>query len=170
MWGSTQQSWIGDGNIEKTNVQVSERLGLPTTPQELKQQAVANKKRIRNRVYQQSAGYKDTRALAKMTKDHRMGKVDAKKRHRSGKVPLGESAKSSVGVKGPNKPRKPPTCSICKVVGHTKARCKMPPERKRRDLNLVDWDADKLERADVYSIKPKKRRKALALADFDNWV
>ena len=48
-----------------------------------------------------------------MTKSHRMGKEDAKKRHVTDKVPLSESAKSTYDKIKSKAPRKPSKCLKC---------------------------------------------------------
>jgi hypothetical protein len=51
----------------------------------------------KNKLYQKSDSAKKIRTIAKITRLHKMGKVERKKCHRSGKVPLHEDAKSNVG-------------------------------------------------------------------------
>ena len=99
-----------------------------------------------------------------------MGKVDAKSLHRSGKVPIMESAKSTVGSANNKGPRKLPTCSICKSVGHRANGCKMPPDTKRRVTKLVDIDLLLLILADACGIRPSKRRKQIELVPVDEWI
>ena len=72
-----------------------------------------------------------------------MGKVDACKLHRAGKVPLTKTAKTIHAG-----PRKVPTCSICKQIGHRSNGCRMPPDSKRRVLDLEEFDYDLLMLAD----------------------
>ena len=161
---------IGDGNIEKTHYQVSNRLGLPITSTERKHQTAAAKTRKRIKEYQSSPEFKNVRSLSKMSKDHRMGKIDAKKVHRSGKVPLDESATCCVDTKTKAKARKSPICSICKQGGHTKAKYKMPPECKRPAIDFANLDLDYLELTDEYGIKAPKRRKILDLVNEYDWI
>ena len=92
---------IGEDNIERTHDNVSARLGLSVTSPEATYLSMAAKKRSLQKIRQTSERYKQARTFAKLSKDHRMGKVDAKSLHRSGKVPLTECAKSSVGKHGP---------------------------------------------------------------------
>ena len=73
-----------------------------------------------------------------------MGKDDAKKRHRSEKVALHESAKSSVsaseGGSSAQKVRKTTRCGRCNCEGHTARTCSKPPLKKRKRVGLTDWD------------------------------
>ena len=92
---------IGVGNIENTHDDVSARLDLSMTSPESVSLTRAGKKRARETLRQRLDSYKQSRIFAKLSKDHRMGKVDARKLHRSGKVPLTESAKSKVGDTSP---------------------------------------------------------------------
>ncbi len=161
---------LGDGNIEKTHDQVSQRMGLPIHRTERRHQTKAVKKRERDQKRQKSEKYKKSRSLAKMTKDLRMGKVDARKMYKSGKVPLTESAKSSVGKSSQKKPKKQGTCSNCKLPGHTRTTCKLPPQRKRVATELGLFDANTMEIAEANGIKAPKRRKQLDLVDIDDWI
>ena len=91
--------------MAKTHDEVSDRMCLPITSQELLFKTVAGKKRARDKARQLTPAFRDYRTLAKMTKSHRMGKEDAKKHHETDKVPLSESAKKSVMIKSNERPR-----------------------------------------------------------------
>ena len=122
----------GDGNVAKTHNQVSEKLSLPITSPEKKHLEDQSKKRKKEQLRQASPKYKQRRTLAKLTKDHKMGKLDSKKAHKSGKVPLGESAKSSVANTEEKAKRKPPSCSACGQ--HTQiVKC----QKNQRDQSLI---------------------------------
>ncbi|KAL7525158.1 hypothetical protein ACHAXR_004559 [Thalassiosira sp. AJA248-18] len=156
---------IGPGNIERTHDQISDRLGLAVTSPELRRQAKAIKKRDDNKKRQATDEYKKSRSLAKMSRDHRMGKADNKKMHKSGKVPLTESSKS----KASTKTRKQPACTICKQKSHTCRQCIMPPQMKRTVAQLEDLDFDAIDKASKYGIKAAKRCK-VDLLDFDDFI
>lgn len=161
----------GEGNIEKTHDQVSDKLGLHITTPELKHQVKATKKRESDQKRQSSPEYKSSRLFAKMAKDHKMGQVDSRKAHRSDKVPLEESAKSSIPKDDQSKnQRSSPTCSICKQSGHSKAKCQMPPERKRPLINFANLELDELRLAEEYGVKARKRQKKLELLSIEDWV
>ena len=161
---------IGEGNIEKTHDQVSARLGLSITSPESVYLNRAARIWMKEKIRQRTDIYKQARTFAKLSKDHRMGKVDAKSLHRSGKVPIMESAKSTVESANHKGPRKLPTCSICKSVGHRANGCKMPPDTKRRVTELVDIDLSLLILADACGIRPSKRRKQIELVPVDEWI
>ena len=72
---------IGVGNIENTHNDVSARLGLSVTSPESVYLTRAGKKRAREKLRQRSDSYKQSHIFAKLSKDHRMGKVDARKLH-----------------------------------------------------------------------------------------
>ena len=160
---------MGEGNIEKTHDQVSERLGLPVTSSELQYQSRAAKKRKWNKDRQKTDEYKRSRQFAKMSKDHRMGKVDAKKQHKNGKVPLGESAKSSV-KKGKRKAKAPRTCSNCKQVGHTMRGCKLPRNKKHLAVDSVDFDMGVTALADHYGLKVPKIKAPKGFVGINDWI
>lgn len=117
---------------------------------------------------QSSESFHNYRTLAKMTKSHRMGKDDAKKRHRSEKVALHESAKSSVsaseGGSSAQKVRKTTRCGRCNCEGHTARTCSMPPLKKRKRVGLTDWDLGRCQIRDANKIKPRKPRTPLQFA------
>jgi hypothetical protein len=129
---------VGEGNIEKTHSEVSRQLSLKVTSPEFKQQTKSRKIRLRIKNYQKTAEFKDARSFAKATKDQRMGKVDAKKAHRSDKVPLSETIKKETKSTGDE--RKKPTCSICKLGDHNASKCKLPRDKKRCHADLLDFD------------------------------
>ena len=104
---------IGVGNIKKTHDNVLARVTLP----ESVYLSSAAKKRAREKVCQTSEKYKQSHTFAKLSKYHRMGKVDVKSFHRSSKVLITQSTKPIVGDGKKKGPRKLPTCSICKSVG-----------------------------------------------------
>jgi len=92
-----------------------------------------------------------------------MGKIDSGGLHKSGKVPIMESLKSSMGENLQKEKRKPPTCSICKLVGHNSKRCKMSPYNEHVCADLVEWDVDQLTIVNEYEIKASTCHKALDL-------
>ena len=90
-----------------------------------------------------------------------MGKWDAKKAHKSGKVPMGVSMNSAVGAAAKKKKEKrSPTCSICGVMGHKSNKCKMPQENKRRAHDLVDCSAEDYMMADKLCILRCKQKRS----------
>ena len=97
-----------------------------------------------------------------------MGKLDSKKAHKSGKVPLGESAKSSVANTEEKAKRKPPSCSACGQPGHCVSNCKMPKEPKKPKLDLADWDEEVLDMADELGMKVRVPK--IKVVAFDDWV
>ena len=96
-----------------------------------------------------------------------MGKIDPKKCHTSGKVPLGESAKSNIKPSQGNgtgdKVRTQPTCSICLQQGQHALKYKMPRSKKRSKVDLVDCGIEETNKCENYGIKPRKRHKQLDL-------
>ena len=68
---------IGVGNIGDIHNNVSARLGLSVTSPECAYLTSAGKKRARENLRQRSDSYKQLRIFAKLSKDHRMGNVDA---------------------------------------------------------------------------------------------
>ena len=158
----------GDGNIDNTHDEVSEKLSLPITSPELRHQKIFGKKRKYDQHRQATEDYHRTRTLAKISKAYKMGKLEAKKCHKSGKVPLGESAKSSVGDAKVEKAKAPRCCGSCNQPGHTVVRCKMPQAPKAQPTGLFDWDIDALSLADELNIQPKKAKLNLLAAE--DWV
>jgi len=156
---------IGTGNIEKTHDDVSAWLGLRLTSPECLYLTPAGKKRAREKLRQTSDAYTQSRVFAELSKDHRMGKVDARKLHRPGKVPLTETAKSNC-----TGPWKVATCSICKQIGHRSNGRRMPPDSKCRVTDLGEFDSELLTLVDNTNIKPAKRRKQLDLLSIDDWM
>ncbi|KAL7528572.1 hypothetical protein ACHAXR_002514 [Thalassiosira sp. AJA248-18] len=100
-----------------------------------------------------------------MTRDHRMGKVDSKKLHKSGKVPLTESAGSNASTT----PWNLQTCSIRKLKGHNCKKCIMLPQMKRTVAQLADLDFDAIDKASQHGIKAPNRCK-VNLLDFDDFI
>ena len=161
---------VGDGNIEKTHGDVSQDLCLKITKPELKQQASARKTRNRIKNYQKTTEAKKRRTFSKLSLDHRMGKLDRKKAHRSGKVPLQESASTSLAKIETETTKKLRTCSNCKLPGHTASRCKLPRDKKRSQAVLLDYNITDMERLIQYGIKPQKRRKELHFVTAEEWM
>ena len=157
----------GEGNIRKTNGQVLEKVGVQIKSPQTKYQGLAEKKNAGVRKIQSSPKFKATRSRSKMTRAHLTGKIDAKKMHKSGKVPLSESAKSSIGPKAAKKTRGPKQCSNCKQFGHNVTDCPMPVAAKRSRADLVDFDIGFTKRYKEKGIKSRKRRKKLDL--IINW-
>ena len=160
----------GIGNIAKTNAQVSSKLSLTPMSPEIKYQEIADKRRAKVRARQKSPLFKQRRQFAKLSKDFRMGKVDASKAHKSGKVPLSESAKSRAAADSnttvsKKAPRKTARCSNCKQLGHSIGQCKMPRSKRRKANSLlVDLDLGEMERCDAHQICAR-RCKLLKLPD-----
>ena len=151
---------IGDGNVEKTHDKMSTKLGIPVTSAETKFLKRSAKKAKKNKARQITPEAKQRRALRKMTKTIALSKEEAKKAHKTGKVPISESAKSCVGKAGDKKSRKSPCCTNCGLPGHNKKICKMPPKRKRPPIDLMDFDMDLLNLIGEYeSMKYSKRRR-----------
>lgn len=92
-----------------------------------------------------------------------MGKEDAKKSHKSGKVSVEECARSNIKNIESGKSRIV-TCSNCKLAGHNSLKCKLPKCRNRSDVDLVDFDVSDF---DVRS-PPKKQK--LDLVSADDWI
>ena len=160
---------IGEGNIEKTHDQVSEKLSLPVHATEVKHQEMERKVAECRRKCQRSEKFKNRRKNSKMRREFITGKADAQKRHKSGKVPLTESAKSNAGGSaGKKKKGGPRKCSKCHQPGHISSGCKMPPARKRPAAALVDFDLRTINQCREYGIRPSKRRRPLDL--FDKWI
>ena len=130
----------------------------------------ASKERRRIKERQKTQRAKDSRASAKLSKDHRMGKVDAKKAHRSDRVPLEESAKSTLHKQQVKKPRRQAACSNCKLPGHNASKCKLPNWKKRSNADLVEFDYDELNFAAESGIKPNKKRKQLDFVSAEEWI
>ena len=158
---------IGDGNVQHTQEQVSASLGLPVSSAQVNFLRSASKKVIQVRKRQTADKFKESRCIAKMTRDKMMGKVSKRRRHRSEKKPLSESAKSRVGKKPARNPSK---CSTCVQLGHNCKKCQLPQMRKRKAVDLAYWDLDRLRAADRYGIKAPKRRKELDLVPMDEWI
>ena len=98
-----------------------------------------NKKKTYNKIPKAKGRW----LLANMSHFHNMGLVlvDAKTSNQCGQVPLHEDAKSVVGgveVAGGNTvAQRPPTCFICKQVGHNQRQCLMSPMSNRSKAELV---------------------------------
>jgi hypothetical protein len=151
---------IGEGNVEKTHDKVSAELGIPVTSAETKFLKKAAKKAKKNKVRQNTPEAKQARMLSKMNKSIILSKEEAKKAHKTGKVPISESAKSCVGETGGKKPRKPRCCTNCGLPGHNKLICKLPPKEKRAPVDLLDFDLNLLNLIGEYeSMKSSKRRR-----------
>ena len=157
---------IGEGNVSKTHDEVSDRMCLPITSQELLFQTVAGKKRARDKARQSTPAFREYRTLAKMTKSHRMGKEDAKKRHVTDNVPLSESAKSTYDKIKSKAPRKPSKCSKCGSEEHTARNCNMPRKRKRKAVSVVDWNLHEWQIFEHNNVKARKRRTPLQFAEW----
>ncbi len=124
---------------------VSARLGLPISSTSIRHHAQRQSRMNKKMKYEQSDWSKEKRLIAKMTCLHKMGLVTKDKCHKSGKVSLKEDSKSCVGVISCEKCGycKPPSCSICKQVGHNRTQCLiMPPMLNRSKAELVSFDND----------------------------
>ena len=131
---------IGVGNVEKAHNQVSAKLGLPISSMARKHHALRQIEMNKKKSYHRSDRSKKKRLIAKITRLHKMGQVEWKRCHRSGKVPLQEDAKSNIGGGGGKTARKPPTCGICKQIGHTRRQCQMPHTLKQSVAEFIDYD------------------------------
>ena len=107
--------------------------------------------------------------IAKMTRLHKISKVEQKKCHRSGKVPLHKDAKSNVGGDGHESARKPPTCGICKQIGHTHQHCQMPPTLKQPNVELVHFD-DLSWVNDFQMIQPNQMETDTDFVAMEDWL
>ena len=155
-------------NVSKTTNQISEKLLLPMASVEKKYKDAVELTREKLKARHQTELFREWHQFARMTKDYRMGKVDPRKKHRNGSVPLAESVKSSIHQSAPKKPREPPACSICKQVNHKCHQCKMPPAPKRRAIEMVDFDLDEMNIFDQLGIKVCKRCKKPKKVD--DWI
>jgi len=144
---------VGEGNVKKTHDYISDRLGLPVTSQETRYLTRAAKARKSDKKRFQTADNKKARKLRKLTNDLRTDKIDSRKAHKTDKVPVSESAKSSV-----SQLRKVPCCSSCGLPGHTRKICKMPLPGKRKVEDLLDFDLDLLNMFDDNDNKSSKRK------------
>ena len=99
-----------------------------------------------------------------------MGKVDSRKLHRCGKVPITESAKYNIGVLTIKTVHKIPSCSICKQTGHNANGCKMPVETKRCVVDLGEFDMHVVRLANDANIKPNKSRRSLDFVPINDWI
>lgn len=123
------------GNIERTHDEISAKLKLEVLEPETK--SLNKWKRKRERDYARNSGEaaKKRRHEAKALKDQIMMKEDAKKRHKSAKVPVKESARV--------KTKKASICSKCGQPGHTRRPCPMPSVPKPTpNVDLLDWGVD----------------------------
>lgn len=154
---------IGDGNVEKTHDEVSEQMGLNVTSSQKKYQAKAQKERARIKKSQQMEEFKERRCFAKLSKTDCMGKEDAKKAHRSGKVSIEECAKSNVEKIEDSKKRRPVTCTNCKLIGHNASKCKLPKCTKH-SADLVDFDLQDFETT------ASARKRKLSLLSAEEWL
>jgi hypothetical protein len=85
--------WIGDGNIEKAHNEVSVKLGLSVSSLTTKHHIAWQLKMNKKKAYNKTPKAMGRQLVAKMSCFHKMGLVDAKTSHQSGKVPLHEDAK-----------------------------------------------------------------------------
>ena len=84
-------------------------------------------------------GAKDHRHATNALKDQIMMKEDSKKKHRSAKVKVKESA--AVGTA--TKKRRGVTCRKCKQPGHNRTNCPLPEVPKPLpNVDLLDWHQD----------------------------
>jgi hypothetical protein len=97
-----------------------------------------------------------------------MGLVEKTKCHRLGKMPLREDVKSWVGVsycENIGCP-KPPSCSICKQVGHNQRQCLMPPMHNKSKAELVSFE-------DIDVIEPPscvQNKKEMVMVSAVDWM
>ena len=129
----------GVGNRVKTHMETSALLCTEVNAVERVQMNRAAKKSAQDRVRLNGADAKNQRTRAALLRASIMGKESSKKtRHKSGKVPLSQSAKVSSQSKKTPAVRK---CGVCRQPGHTATTCSMPRMTKRK-ADLLDWDND----------------------------
>jgi len=129
----------GEGNRVKTHMETSTLLGTQVTAVERVQMKKAESKSAKDRVRNNGEDAKNQRSRSVLLRASTMGKESSKKtRHKSGKVPLSQSAKVS---KHENKQPAIRKCGICRQPGHTATTCSMPKPTKRK-ADLMDWDND----------------------------
>jgi hypothetical protein len=128
----------GHNNVERTHKDIANLLSLNVTSVEEKCMNLDQKIRRKDKERNCSTEGNRRRTLASLTKAKRMGKESAKSTcHRSGKVPLRESALSK------NQPAKIMTkCGICLGIGHNALKCPMPNSKKRKRIQMIDWLPD----------------------------
>lgn len=151
----------GDGNVQKTNHEISALLSLPVTCTSMEYREKADKKRSKDQARAKSDGAKQTRIINKITKNARMGKEDMKKSYKTEKVKLSETQTSRVS----KKPRGPQKCSKCGGIGHTAKICKMPRASKKRNLELSDFELGDLDFLE--ECLKTKRLKLIDVEDLD---
>ncbi|KAL3802218.1 hypothetical protein HJC23_001762 [Cyclotella cryptica] len=128
----------GNSNVERTHKDIVNLLGLNVTSVEEKCMNLDQNFRRKDKERNCSTKGNRRRTLASLTKAKRMGKESAKSTcHRSGKVPLRESALSK------KQPAKIMTkCGICLRIGHYALKCPMPNAKKRKRIQMIDWLPD----------------------------
>ena len=122
---------IAGDNSDRTDREMSNLLNLVYTTEEKNASAVAQMLRLKSRARTNSPEGRMKWSRAKGTKKFQMGKIDAKLTHRSGKVPLKETASASI------------THYLkCKMSGHSSSHCPMPKmvKRRRKDVNWYSED------------------------------
>jgi hypothetical protein len=122
---------IAGDNSDRTDREMSNLLNLVYTTEEENASAIAQMLRLKSRARINSPEGRMKRSRAKGTKKFQMGKIDAKLTHRSGKVPLKETASASITH-----------CLKCKMSGHSSSHCPMPKmvKRRRKDVNWYSED------------------------------
>ena len=127
-----------NSNVGRTHKEIANLLGLNVTSVEEKCMNVDQKIRRKDKERNCSTKGNKRRTLASLTKAKRMGKESAKSTcHRSGKVPLRESALSKK-----QSPKIMTKCGICLGIGHNAMKCPMPNVKKRKRLQMIDWLSD----------------------------
>ena len=98
-----------------------------------------------------------------------MGKVDARKLHRSGKVPITESVKSNIGgTKCKTTGCKVSTCLICKQLAQRANVCNMPADTMRCVVEFGKFEMHIGRLADDVAIKHAKCCRPLDLVPVKN--
>ena len=124
------------GNEERTHEQLSAIIGLDVLGCEKKHLQKAKKQRESTRKRLSGEKAKRRRHEAKALKDRIMNKEDAKKRHKSAKVSVKNSAKC-----GEKKKSGGITCKVCGHHGHNRSTCTVPPpDAVAKAAALLDRD------------------------------
>ena len=150
----------GEGNIERTHEELSQILSIPVTS--IEEMFMERQMKERQRKYMQNNGAegKLRRHKSSLVKARTMGKESAKKEcHRSSKVPMEESAKAQ-------KPKPPKMCGNCKQQGHTARLCPMPKQKKRTNVEILDWDDIEMKLLSRCAKKPRVGKERVDLLDW----
>ena len=134
---------VGEGNIERTHDKVSDKLGLPINSKETAYLKKEARKRRAAHANEDTPAAKKARQIRKMTNAVRTDRIDPKKAHKTERMSLTDNVKSTVAKAN----RKPPSCSCCRLPGHTKKKCIMP-EKEKQTTDLVNFDLEMFRKFD----------------------